>query len=99
MATGTIKKITTYAEISTNNTMLVNVEITNNTASNPYTAPRDGYVLASAQNNGSYGIVSLYGSAAQLVAAPNQWGMIFVKKGARIAIGANISRAFFRAFW
>lgn len=97
MATGTIKN-TNYSDISTDNTLHVNVDISAYTSSNPYIAPCDGYVAAEANSSG-YGRIQLYGLNMALSIAPSQWGNMFVKKGTSLYMMSNISRAYFRAFW
>lgn len=97
MATGTIKN-TEYSNITSSQTSIVNVEITSyNSASNRYTAPRDGYVIAQASSG--TGSIDLYKANMTIDIPASSWGVVFVKKGCLINMVSNISRAFFRAFW
>ena len=97
MATGTIGD-TNYANISANNTVLINTDISAYTSSNPFVAPRDGYIMAQATTSGK-GVINLYGASIQLDIPAGYWGDVFIKKGCSCYCASNISRAFFRAFW
>ena len=97
MATGTIGN-TNYANISTDNTTHVNIDITSRTSSDPYIAPCDGYIVAQATTSGK-GAINLYGANIQLDIPAGYWGNVFVKKGCSCYCASNILRAAFRAFW
>lgn len=88
-----------YANITTQNTHIVNENISSyTTRENSYIAPRDGYVVAESATS-SGGAVKLYDNSINLYVPYQHWATIFVKKGTKIFCESGISRAFFRAYW
>lgn len=96
MAEGIIKN-TKYADIiAINNDYTSWADLISNTSSNPYTAPRDGYVFAKALNG--TGRIRLYDKLAIDIPS-GLWYSCPVKKGGHIYKEENISNIVFAAFW